>query len=673
MRIPSLFSKCLISFLIPAIVTQPLYGMHDNTYLKSQSFQDPFNSSKQITYDRVLQYLDDIESGVLESRCKAQDLDKINAWLIYLARTGVIPGDTEAESLLEIDIEELDEDESSFEYGSYYDGDERFMLIPTITANNFESFICKSWLSKKWKQTKKFIKDHKKEILIGAAIIVGAAVVVACVSLGAAATAVGGAAVGASESNQDKDKSNIKASDVHDQTSTIRQDVLTKELVALEDKNFPLEENARLLGQASAQLAFEKVLNSVSCNTYFSSDLEKMGGLTPETAHLIDVAFSKPISWYSWDYSNGFKENVYAARGSYALNIKAYDQAFSDFGKALELNSNNADVYLNRAFANLETGNITAALKDFDKHKAVSSLAAGDIYDFSIEFLKNGPLGAKDSCEGSCEFVLNVACHPIVTSKQMISAINYLKEVAVSGEWADMAQILAPELSELVLNWDNLSYKERGARSGYIFGKYGTDCLIGGGLMKAGKLTASQIKGLVAARKVLIRAEQTLAIENAMSFSKTSSSVFEEVGAKVGAGLSEEAMLSSIQKFKKAKEFLSSYKGQYMPEAQLRNLIKEAGLEAVPRPKGIPESFRVKISDKCSGIVYMHPENNQTSVRVMFGKPHSPWPAQQKSYIVVQKDGKFLDKNGISHVSESPEIHIPLEEFDLEKCINGIR
>jgi hypothetical protein len=69
----------------------------------------------------------------------------------------------EAESLLEIDIEELDEDGSSFEYGSYYDGDERFMLIPTITANNFEAFICKSWLSKKWKQTKKFIKEQKKK------------------------------------------------------------------------------------------------------------------------------------------------------------------------------------------------------------------------------------------------------------------------------------------------------------------------------------------------------------------------------------------------------------------------------------------------------------------------------------------------------------------------------
>jgi hypothetical protein len=79
MRIPSLFSKFLISFLIPSIVIQPLYGMHNDTYLKSQSFQDPFNSSKGITYDRVLQYLDDIESGVLESRCNAQDLERINA------------------------------------------------------------------------------------------------------------------------------------------------------------------------------------------------------------------------------------------------------------------------------------------------------------------------------------------------------------------------------------------------------------------------------------------------------------------------------------------------------------------------------------------------------------------------------------------------------------------
>ena len=126
-------------------------------------------------------------------------------------------------------------------------------------------------------------------------------------------------------------------------------------------------------------------------------------------------------------------------------------------------------------------------------------------------------------------------------------------------------------------------------------------------------------------------------------------------------------MLASIQKFKKAEEYLSPYKGVYMPEAKLRNLIKEAGLEAVPRPKGVPENFRVKVADKYSGIVYMHPDHNNLSVRVMFGKPHSPNPAQRTPYVVYQKDGNFLNKDGTFVSSSSKDAHIPYEEFKFRE------
>ena len=51
----------------------------------------------------------------------------------------------------------------------------------------------------------------------------------------------------------------------------------------------------------------------------------------------------------------------------------------------------------------------------------------------------------------------------------------------------------------------------------------------------------------------------------------------------------------------------------------------------------------------------------------MFGKPHSPWPAQQKPYVVVTKDGSFYDKFGGIHASDkNPAVHIPLEEFHIQ-------
>ncbi len=62
----------MLSFLMPAIVAQPLHGFQDDALLRGQSYQDPFKSSHLITYDEVLQYLDDIESGALEVSCNAQ-------------------------------------------------------------------------------------------------------------------------------------------------------------------------------------------------------------------------------------------------------------------------------------------------------------------------------------------------------------------------------------------------------------------------------------------------------------------------------------------------------------------------------------------------------------------------------------------------------------------------
>jgi hypothetical protein len=40
-----------------------------------------------------------------------------------------------------------------------------------------------------------------------------------------------------------------------------------------------------------------------------------------------------------------------------------------------------------------------------------------------------------------------------------------------------------------------------------------------------------------------------------------------------------------------------------------------------------------------------------------------PYPHQQKPYVIQQKKGMFLDKHGNSMQQDTPEVHIPLEEF----------
>nr|NGX47815.1 hypothetical protein [Chlamydiota bacterium] len=88
--------------------------------------------------------------------------------------------------------------------------EDEYAIIPAVGNGEADILLCKSKLSKKWKKTKKFIKKHKKEIIIGAVIVVATATVVVAVvaisSAGAAAAAAAGAAGAASSSKSSKDE-----------------------------------------------------------------------------------------------------------------------------------------------------------------------------------------------------------------------------------------------------------------------------------------------------------------------------------------------------------------------------------------------------------------------------------------------------------------------------------
>ena len=120
---------------------------------------------------------------------------------------------------------------------------------------------------------------------------------------------------------------------------------------------------------------------------------------------------------------------------------------------------------------------------------------------------------------------------------------------------------------------------------------------------------------------------------------------------------------SSDELFERAQNFLKPYKG-YMTESQARELIHQAGVRTFPRPRGIPDNFRVQITEKGAGLIFVHPTHTHTSIRIMPGKPHSPLIYQQKPYVIHLKDGKALDKFGNKLTKkEIPEGHIPYEEF----------
>lgn len=122
-------------------------------------------------------------------------------------------------------------------------------------------------------------------------------------------------------------------------------------------------------------------------------------------------------------------------------------------------------------------------------------------------------------------------------------------------------------------------------------------------------------------------------------------------------------MQASFALHKKARDFLKPYLKKPMVEDRVRELIQETGIPTFPRPKGIPEDYLVMISDKGAGMKYVDPINSGSYIRIMPGKPHSPYPHQQKPYVVQMKDGKAYDKQGHLIFHEAPEAHISVNEF----------
>lgn len=167
-------------------------------------------------------------------------------------------------------------------------------------------------------------------------------------------------------------------------------------------------------------------------------------------------------------------------------------------------------------------------------------------------------------------------------------------------------------------------------------------------------------------RKAVEAGKETTVIAEELGFTANEITQLEKAGKlekAVADGMAEQKILESYKTCKDAETFLRPYQGKYIPEARARELIHQAGLKTYPRPKGVPDKFRVRISNNGGGMLYVHPENQHISIRVMPGKPHSPNPYQRKPYVIHRKHGRTLNKIGEIVDGASVEAHIPLEEF----------
>lgn len=652
--------------------------------------RDPWKNMQQghlVSYDSVIDVLKKVESDEWEDTCTQEELEKTVQLLSLLGRQGILPGETDEAELEEDIYELLDSTSGSYSYAAYYGN--AYGITPSIYRYDEKgsALLCGGWLKKKFHQTKKFVKKHKKELIIGAAVVVAVVVVV-----GVAAAVAGGAGAAAAKeaSPKKKDSKPEKAppKEAPKENSappkptpssqpleiSLQKEIKTfKELTAKEnlttpkDFTFPQEENGRALGEAlTHHMLNNTVPNSPSCHevanmAFRSSDSHR--SYSPEAPNMDLVT------------------ELHQIRGERALELQHYTQAIVDFGKVIENTPDPKHAYLERASAHLQQGDYANSLKDYQTHIATKELPRTQAIDFSYGFAKGIVKGAKESGAELVSLASNLVTHPINTGREIFEACSLLCGLAHEKDWEALRKVIAPEVCELITHWDTLSSKERGELAGQTFGKIGSDILIPGSSIKAITSGTKGAKNLLKATRSFQSAKKTLALE-ALAESATHPQSFAEAAAyirsaesavlpmeeassigKAGIALSDEAKAASIAKYKNAEEFLKPYQKEYLSEGRARELIHQAGIQTFPRPKGIPENYLVKIADRSGGMKYTHPENPGSCIRVMPGKPHSPFLHQQKPYVICTKNGHYLDKFGSIVTRDSPQAHIPLDEF----------
>ncbi|MBM3208009.1 MAG: hypothetical protein FJZ57_05315 [Chlamydiae bacterium] len=138
--------------------------------------------------------------------------------------------------------------------------DVQFILIPNCSAGLIEGYLCGGWLKKKLKQVGHFIKKHKKEILIRTAVVVGATAIIG----------VTGAIIGAAGATSTIIDSLKSSSSEVTKAEEMRKEIVSEDVVRLIDPDFPIEENARIIGEMGAIQAFSHFENTLSSDPFFA-------------------------------------------------------------------------------------------------------------------------------------------------------------------------------------------------------------------------------------------------------------------------------------------------------------------------------------------------------------------------------------------------------------------
>ena len=520
---------------------------------KGDIIKQLYNDDGLLLYDSVIRLLDELENGDLDDVYTEEDWYKINRFLAFLARQGVTPNTTEEEKAeLEQDIQELldsSENNITFENTSYKSAG--LQILPAVYYGQADIILCKSWIKKQYKHVGKFVKEHKKAIIIGTVVVVATLAVVAAVvtiTTAAAAAATTTTTVvttidsSESESNNkdtmplntepifanenptqsvDNAPSNIAGSSLPqsfgDQISNV---INENNLISKPADHEFYNDYERYIGSMLAHEALQNIPGNLNLQDKNYEDIIIQGHGKIDSAFATNQApFYIEENNILGSHEKNFQENFFYLQGERALKDTHYNNAIENFGKALEVNPNNHNIYLDRAYAYLQDGQFDHSLNDYNvytEQKNVNlekSTTLIDCVDFSMGVTTGITKGAVESGKQLIAFAAGAIAHPAKTYVGFVDSIQMISDLAKDNEWKTLSEIMIPEVRALINEWEVLSPKEKGEKSGYIIGKYGADILIPVAAAKAISQGMKGAKELAVIAKNLQNAEKVIVLE----------------------------------------------------------------------------------------------------------------------------------------------------------------
>jgi tetratricopeptide (TPR) repeat protein len=185
--------------------------------------------------------------------------------------------------------------------------------------------------------------------------------------------------------------------------------------------------------------------------------------------------------------------NIYTSKGTAEVEICQYDEAIVSLSHAIQYDPSNHDAYFERAIAYFEKGQYDLSLQDYlTKGKDITfSIQQRDwgFQEFGEGFLKGGANGVKEASSEFLPSIYNSLCgvgnflwltvaHPIETPRQLVASTREFCNYLRTCDKAELAELLVPEMYELIVKWDELKDIRRGELMGYSLGKYGLDILL---------------------------------------------------------------------------------------------------------------------------------------------------------------------------------------------------